>query len=53
MKDYIDIFESEITEKIGITLVSTRLKMGPRRGVLGQRGEKLVVKGLEVKIIFI
>jgi hypothetical protein len=38
----IDIFEIEITEKIGITIPSTRL---------GQRGEKLVVKCLKVKII--
>ena len=47
----IDIIVIEITENIGITIASTRLKMGPRRGVLGQQGEKLVVKCLKVKII--
>ena len=47
----VDIFEIEITEKIRITITSTWLKMGPRRGVLGQQGEKLVVKGLKRKII--
>jgi hypothetical protein len=47
----IDIFEIKITVKIEIMIASTQLQMGPRRGVLGQRGEKLVVKGLKVKII--
>jgi len=40
-----------LPHKIKITTVSTRLKMGLWRSLLGQREEELVLKGLKVKII--